>query len=606
MDATWAGCLAAWAALWFPLAALADVVPNAPASLPAAPGGASEDGSKGTRTDPKAPTPEPISARMAEARALRAQSAERLKRLTGAAEKDAAPGGKALREILEDRIRWLDGWEKAEAARREAEHPEPSPEHQAAEWRAEMERLRALFVQAAKDPDALLPSAFRNLSPATPLSETARAELKDALEAARADLKEWTARLEKLRAELAEKPANAVARLHADRDAIFQRIATLKTRGAERQKAVESAKTRDDADLARERLVNFDWELRVENERLQAREALIALEPKKADVALLNLEVFEAHDRMATKTFGRIQARYETLAHRHEQDLERRATEQEKVAKSGNALDRYHARRRAELLKLEAQIVKEENLLATSPFPSLEEQKRLADLAAEDFAGLQKLLDDGKVSHLDALRLNNDFRRIGPLRSQIKAHELAAAAAQLAYYENALSRVEMEMIDDSRIDRIEYENLLELLPEPLHNKAGEMFQDLEMKHKILLERRRLALEKLARRAEQTHEQIQRRLRTLDDQNGFIRTHIFWVRDQDPVGAATLAQARNELARAGKALVRMMLEVGDRRLWGGRVSAEFVVGLLALVALPWPLWRVRRALGVPRRTSPESP
>ena len=174
------------------------------------------------------------------------------------------------------------------------------------------------------------------------------------------------------------------------------------------------------------------------------------------------------------------------------------------------------------------------------------------------------------------MRLNNDFRRIGPERDRIKARELAAAAAQLAYYENALSRVELEMINDSRDDRIEFENLLELLPAADREKATEMYQDLETRHNMLLERRRQALENLARRAEQTHEQIERRLRTLDDQYGFIRTHIFWVRDQDPVGAV---DARSGPARdlpVGRALVR--LGPGGRRsaLWG-RVSAEFVAG-----------------------------
>jgi potassium efflux system protein len=611
MDATWAGCLAALGTLLLPLSARgeepaapsppppkaqAEVVPNAPAALPAPAGtGASEDVAKEAK--PGARAPEKVSARTAEARALRAQTVERLNRLAGATEKDAQAGGKALREILEDRLRWLDDWEKAETAREAAEHPEPSPERQTAELKAELERIRTLYLEAKKNPDALLPSVYRNVNATTPLTDAVRAEMKDALDAAKADVKDWTARLEKFRAEQAEKPPNTAATLHAERDKIFQRITTLKSRGAERQAAVDSAKTREDADLARERLVNFDWESRVENERLQAQEALIALEAKRADLAALNHQVLEAHTLMASKALDRMQDCYKTVAARQERDLERQAaTEQKRAAAPGTPLERYEASRSAALLKLKAQVVKEENALAASPYPSLEEQKRLADRAAEDFASLKKLLDDGKVSHLDALRLNNDFRRIGPERDRIKVRELAAASGQLAYYENALSHVELDLINDARIDRIEFENLLELLPaEADRNNATEMFQDLETRHKMLLERRRQALENLARRAEQTHDQIERRLRTLDDQYGFIRTHIFWVRDQDPVGVSTLAQARVEIFRAGKALARMVLEVGDRRLWRPGISAEFVVGLLAMIGLPWPLWRLRRAL-----------
>ncbi|HMB02648.1 MAG TPA: hypothetical protein VKP69_02785 [Isosphaeraceae bacterium] len=609
MDATWAGRLAALGALLIPIAVrgdesaapeAAEVVPNAPASLaPAASGSggsSGEDGARGAKAAPKAPMPEAkVSARSAEAGALRAQTVVRLKRPTGAIEKDAPAGGKALREVLEERLHWLDEWEKAEAARRAAEHPEPSPERQAAEGKADLERVKALLDQAAKDPEALLPSAFRGARPGAPLADAARAEMKDALDSAKNDLKDWTARLEKLRAEAAGKPGNAPATLRAERDKIFQRVATLKARTAERTAAVDAAKTREDAELARERLVNFEWESRVEEERLQAQEARMALEAKRADLAVLNLQVSEAHARLATKALERMQARYRAVADRQERDLQRAAaTEQKRAASSDDPLERYRARRSAELLELEALVLKDENALATSPFPSLEEQKRLADRADADFASIKHLLDDGKVSHLDALRLNNDFRRIGPEQARIKARELAAAAAQLTFYEGALSRVELDLINDSRIDRLEYGSLLELVPKARHVEASAMFHELETKHGALLERRRLALEKLATRAEQTHEQIQRRLRTLDDHYGFIRTHIFWVRDQDPVGAATLARGRGELLLVGKALARMALEAGDRTRWGW-VSAEFAVGLLSLVGLPWPLRRVRRAL-----------
>ncbi len=64
-------------------------------------------------------------------------------------------------------------------------------------------------------------------------------------------------------------------------------------------------------------------------------------------------------------------------------------------------------------------------------------------------------------------------------------------------------------------------------------------------------RSRAVLEKLARRAEQTHTRVVRRLRTLDDQYGFIRTHIFWLRDQEPIGLSTLTQAHARDVSRGK-------------------------------------------------------
>ena len=70
----------------------------------------------------------------------------------------------------------------------------------------------------------------------------------------------------------------------------------------------------------------------------------------------------------------------------------------------------------AELLSLKALVIRSEQDLVISPSPAYEEQKTLADHADFDFANIKELLDDGKVSRLDAIRLNNEFRRIGPER----------------------------------------------------------------------------------------------------------------------------------------------------------------------------------------------
>ena len=617
MDSTWAKGLATWAAMLVPFvvraaepsSVAAPIVPNAPASLPTAAEGASERSGSPAAKEGKAPAPEPkggVVPTDPKAKAAKVQATERLRTLETATGTDAPGSGKALRAILNERLHWLDEWDKAEAARHAAEHPEPNPERQTAEWKADLERIKTMLDQSAKDPEALLPSAFRDRNPGAAPSETARAEMKDALDSAKSELKDWTTRLEKRRAESASTSNTSSSTLRADRDKIFQRVATLKARAAERAAAVESAKTPEEADLARDRLVNFDWESRVENQRLQTQETLLALEAKQADLAVLNLQVLEARALLATKTLERMQARYRTVTDRQEHTLQQAAANEQKRAKmSDDPLERFRARHSAELLELEAQVLKDENALASSPYPTLEGQKRQADRADADFAGVKHLLDDGRVSHLDALRLNNDFRRIGPERARIVARERAAAAAQLAFYENALSHVELDLINDSRIERLELETLLEQLPQPRHAEAIAQYHELETRHTVLLEKRRLALEQLAGRAEQTHEQIERRIRTLDDQFGFIRTHIFWVRDQDGIGAATLWQAQREMMLAGKALAKLALELGDPGLWG-RVSVEFIVGLVALALAPWPLLRVRRMLAERTRRADPPP
>src|SRR5262249_33573449 len=259
-------------------------------------------------------------------------------------------------------------------------------------------------------------------------------------------------------------------------------------------------------------------------------------------------------------------------------------------------LERYRARRTAELLEFQARVITTDNLLATSTSDTLsfEEQRRLADRAEVDFTNVKKLLDDGRVSHLDALRLTNDFRRIGP-------NEMAVTATRLTFAENALSAVELELVNGSRDDRFELDGLLERLPEKLRPEAEKLFADLERRHVLLLTRRRASLEELAARAERAHEQVQRRLRILDEHYGFIRTHIFWVRDQEPVGAATALQAPRERTQPGRSPARLAEEFGDARAWG-RVSAEFLAAALGLVVLPWPLrkgYALLTSLGEPR-------
>src|SRR5262249_42665678 len=151
----------------------------------------------------------------------------------------------------------------------------------------------------AGDPDVLLPATFRNL-PAR-VSEPARAEMKEAIDAATGDLKDWSTKLEALRAEQAKATASPTAALRAARDKAFQRLAAVKARNLERAAAAE-AKTPEARALAREKRLNAAWEARAEAENLRAQEALIALEARRADLPALNAQVLDAHARLARKT----------------------------------------------------------------------------------------------------------------------------------------------------------------------------------------------------------------------------------------------------------------------------------------------------------------
>jgi hypothetical protein len=528
-----------------------------------------------------------------EAEALRAETLARLDKLPKKGDKTATAETRALREALEDRLRCLDEYDKAVKDRLAAENPEPSPDKLAAEWKADLERTKAVLDQAAKQADVLLPSAFRNLPEKVP--DSVRSEMKDSIDTAQSELKDWSTKLEQARPDTARKPGAALAALRASRDKTFQKVASLKARNLERAAETAEARTPEARDLARETRVNDQWEARVESERLRAQEVQITLESRRSELIGLNLQVLDAHVQLAGKTLERMKLGYREMTERQEKDLHRAAVkEQTKAERSDDPLERYKAKRAAEILELEARVLKSESALTTNPSPSFEEQRALADRAQTDFTSIKHLLDDGKVSHLDALRLNNDFRRIGAERARIVRNELAIAADRLARAENLLSAVEMEMIYDNRDDRFELENLREHLPRSQHSKAIAVFDEFERKHLELLERRRCALEKHAARAEQTHDQIERRLRILDDHFGFIRTNLFWVRDEEPVGAVTLVQAEREVRQLGRASLRIAADAWNVPSWG-RISPEFLAASLGLIVLPWPFHRLRRTL-----------
>ncbi len=204
------------------------------------------------------------------------------------------------------------------------------------------------------------------------------------------------------------------------------------------------------------------------------------------------------------------------------------------------------------------------------------------------------MVDDGRVSRLDAIRLNNEFRRIGPERDRLLRNEMAIIEARLQFYEDALTNVEIELLQDSLSDRSGHDLLRERLPPSRWGEGESLLAELEQKQRALLVRRRAALERLTNCTAQTLDQIGRRLSILDEEYGFIRTHIFWVRDQEPIGLGALGQGAREFQHVVKALLRLAEEAVRPRHRRG-ASAEFVTAALAVLGLPFALVRLRRGL-----------
>jgi hypothetical protein len=506
---------------------------------------------------------------------------------------------KQLRELLQERLRLLDEYDKAAASFKKAAHPEPNPEQRANDARGELVRLQAQLAQAAKHPEVLLPPAFSGPGANAGARPAVSAEIKEALEATTGEVKEYKAKLESLRTEVANWEGLQNAR-RADRDKLFQVVAAMKARGADREepKVPSSATSSSSAParrLVRERQVNAEWKSRAEAMRLQTVEAQIALEAKLVGVRELAVQVGQLKVQVAEKTLELMQGRYNAAAEQQERVLkEKAAAEESKARRSDDPLERFRAHRQSDLLELEAQVVKLEQALATAPPPSLEEQRSLADHTETDFALIKELLDDGQISRLDAIRLNNDFRRIGPERDRLLRNELAIAEARLQYYEDALTGVEIELLQDSLHDRYEHDMLRERLSPSRWAEGEAMVAGLERSHRAMLVRRRTVLERLNDCTAQTLDQITRRLAILDEEYGFIRTHIFWVRDQEPIGLGTITQGARECQHVAKALMRLAQESANPQHWGRR-SAEFVSAAMAALVLPIGLIRLRRML-----------
>jgi potassium efflux system protein len=509
----------------------------------------------------------------------------------------AAPAGAAadpaLHDLLQRRLNFLEEYDKAVNTLKKATKPEPNPEQQVAESKAELHRQHAILERAAARPETLLPPAFR--SPAAGGSSSLDGEMKDALEATTNDLKEWKSKLETLRTEVVNWENRQDAR-RVERDKLFQRVAALKVRGVEREAGVGVPTTRARR-LAQERLINWEWEARVEALRLQVIEAQIALETKLKGGRELSIQVCKARIHVLDRTLELMQQRYRAAAEIRERDLQAKAAREADTARrSADPLERFRARREAELAELEVQVVKYEQILATSPSPSLFEQRSLADHAQADLARVKELLDDGRVSRLDAVRLNNEFRRIGPERDRLLHNEMAIVEGRMQYYEDALTKVEIDLLQDSLRDRFEQDLLQERLPPARAAEGAALLAALVQKQRTMLVRRRAALERLTDCTAQTLQEVTRRLGILDEEYGFIRTNLFWVRDQEPIGLGTLSQAIREVQQLAKTLLRLAQETAKP---GHRdpPTAEFLVAALLALGLPVGLVRLRRSLRV---------
>jgi potassium efflux system protein len=529
-----------------------------------------------------------------EAAALRADAVEQLKTLAstpdGADAKPTDPtakqASKALQDVLQERQQQLDLYDKVNKELKDLAKPESDPVRQLADAKEEAARMEEQLKQPI---EGLLPEVFNKKGE---IDDAARNQMKEAIEAIRNDVEQYQSKLRDTDPEPVKEAAKTVSNLRAERDKIFQRVAALKTRV--QGKATSPAPTSSsDRKLQEEKATNLRIEMTVETLRGRAMELKIDRTLKTAEALAAKRTAWIAHSRFGRKLLEPMQKRFSRMATDDANKLEKQAELQEKKAEQEkDPLKRYQAGRTAELLKLEAEVVNYERVLAAGTGLSLEEQRGLAVRAESNLERIKGVLGEGQLSEYDLLLLNADYREIEPQRDRIRRNEQAKVEALVRDFANALTSAELELIEDSLVDQVERDALLEALPTERHAEADKLVVDMENKHRNLLTRRRDALRQLVQATSETRDQINRRLALLDEEYNYIRTHLFWIRDQPPLSLSTFTRAVGEVRwRVIQGLVGLAEESVAPRSWR-RVTPEFLAAGLLSLTLPIGVFRVR--------------
>ena len=204
------------------------------------------------------------------------------------------------------------------------------------------------------------------------------------------------------------------------------------------------------------------------------------------------------------------------------------------------------------------------------------------------------------MSRLDSVRLNNEFRRIGPERDRLIKNELATVEAHIQFYESVLTGVEIDLMQGGLHD-LERDRVRERLPEERWAEGNAVLTKLDKRSRGLLVRQRDALDNLAKRSGHTLNRSYGGWIFSTESMASFALSIFWVRDQEPIGLAILTQQFLEFRHLAKGLAAGP-GVGQWRIVA-HPTAEFLLTALAALALPVGLVRLRRVLGDDLAASP---
>lgn len=533
----------------------------------------------------------------------------KLDRLKESAEADKAKSTssendiKDLSQVYQERLADLDAWKNAVQDRTAAEHEAASPQDKVTELDGKLKHARAQLERAKTSPDSILPELFHTEK--RHVTDTTLTEMKDAISIAQEQANDLKAQLDTLaKAQSPEKISATIAGLRAQREKSRAAIASLAARDAELDGIVATSASASARELARERILNLEIETRIETEKPQEVEAKIAIERQKSAHVDLKQKSLLAQCDVAKHVLELMQARYRSLADQQQHELEKAAAkEQDRAKKANDPIEQYRARKAASFLDLQAAILKDEGELTSNPPPTMQEEMDRVEKSKQDFEGLKKLISSGRSNAMVATRLTNSYRRLAAERESIMSRELAQSGLQISRYENALTEVEFDLLSDTREDQVELDGLLARLPKSRHGELLAVAETTERRHRTLLETRQRVLTKLTLRAEETHKQILERIRLLEEQHTYIRTHIFWVRDGTPLSVTMIPHVRDEAWSLGRAVVAILIDI-PAKASRVAITTSYVFAMIGVVTFPWGIYRLRKALhgmlGTPRR------
>ena len=429
--------------------------------------------------------------------------------------------------------------------------------------------------------------------------------MREIIAATKKDVADNQAKIDAAPAEPEKEAKAPIAALKAERDKVAQNLDSIKAR-AEAHADAPPPKTAAERATAEERAVDLRIDAAVESLRLQLAERKIERTARAAEAATVDRARWVARIKVARRMLEPMEARFRKIAEAQEHDLQRKAqTEQAKAGRERDPIQRYRAERQAELLDLEAAVVKSKQAATVSAKPSLEDMTKEAIVAAKNFDRIKLIVegDDKQAGRLDVMGINADYKRLQPERRRIEREERAVVEKRLADYSNLLASVELNQIEDALLDQIDLDDLLDRLPSNRHEEATRAWKELEERHTELLKERRAALTSLVQREADTLDQIDRRLGILEEETSFIRTHLFWVRDQDPIGSMTVSLAAGEARRLARVAIGLAHASATTSGWKP-TTPEFLAAGAFVLALPLGIFRARRALK--RRLEPMLP